>query len=420
MSVSSASPRPPMREGAILFLVAAVHFINILDFMMVMPLGPDFSAALGIPPNRLGLIGGSYTVAAAVAGVVSSLFLDRFDRRKALGVSMFGLVLATAAGALATGLPSLIATRVLAGFFGGPATAVSLAIIADVVPPERRGRAIGLVMLSFSVASVFGVPAGLELASLGSWRTPFLAVAGLGVVVCFAALAFMPPLRGHLDRPRTVASGGARSIVTEPVVLLSLVSTALLTLAMFSVIPNISSFVQFNLHYPREGLGGLYLAGGIASILTMPVVGRLVDRIGATAVSAIGALVFGVVLYAGFVRDPVLMPVMALFVGFMISGALRNVAFQSLTSRVPGPTVRATFMSMQSAVQHLASAGGAFLSVQLLETRADQTLAGMPVVATVSIVLSVAVLVPIWLVEAGVRRREASARAEPGVERLAA
>src|SRR5438270_9501136 len=97
---------PRRRELAVVLLVAAVQFVNILDFVMVMPLGPDFAAALGIPSSRLGMIGGSYTAAAAVAGLAGSLFLDRFDRRPALGVAMLGLVAGTAMGGFAGGLTS--------------------------------------------------------------------------------------------------------------------------------------------------------------------------------------------------------------------------------------------------------------------------------------------------------------------------
>jgi len=141
-------------ERSIVFLVGAVQFVNVLDFMMVMPLGPDFANALGITTSHIGIVGGSYTLAAAVTGVVGSLFLDRFDRRVALGVAMLGLVLGTALGGLATGLPSLLFARVVAGSFGGPATSLSLAIIADAIPKARRGKALGAVMAAFSVASV--------------------------------------------------------------------------------------------------------------------------------------------------------------------------------------------------------------------------------------------------------------------------
>ena len=195
-------------ERLIVFLVGAIQFVNILDFMMVMPLGPDFARALGISTAHLGLIAGSYTAAAAVAGIVAARFLDRFDRRKALGVALFGLVMGTAAGALAHGLGSLVLARAIAGAFGGPATSISLSIIADVVPPARRGRAMGAVMGAFSVASVLGVPLGLRLAIWGGWRLPFIAVAAMGVVVVVLALREMPPMRGHIVAPAPASRAG--------------------------------------------------------------------------------------------------------------------------------------------------------------------------------------------------------------------
>ncbi len=139
---------PLVPERRVVFLIAAVQFINILDFMMVMPLGPDFATALDIPVSHLGFVGGSYTAAAAASGVLGAFVLDRFDRRKALAVALAGLVVGTVAGGFATGLGTMLAARVLAGAFGGPAAALSLAIISDVVPLERRGRAMGVVMVA--------------------------------------------------------------------------------------------------------------------------------------------------------------------------------------------------------------------------------------------------------------------------------
>src|SRR6185436_356086 len=167
------------RERKIILLLAAVSFVNILDFVMVIPLGPEFARGLGTPTSRLGLLGTSYTGAAALAGLVGTLFLDRFDRRSALTVAMLGLVTATAAGGLARSFDMLLGARVVAGVFGGPATSIGLAILTDVIAPERRGKALGQVMGAFSVASVVGVPMSIVLASWAGWRVPFFVVAGL-------------------------------------------------------------------------------------------------------------------------------------------------------------------------------------------------------------------------------------------------
>ena len=128
------APPVEIRERWVVLLIAAIQFVNILDFMIVMPLGPDFSRELGISANHIGIIAGSYTAAAALSGILGSFFLDRFDRRKALAVAMAGLVIATAAAGLAWDLNSLLGARLLAGLFGGPATARPSTVWPDSAP----------------------------------------------------------------------------------------------------------------------------------------------------------------------------------------------------------------------------------------------------------------------------------------------
>jgi predicted MFS family arabinose efflux permease len=399
-------------ERTIIFLVAAVQLVNILDFVMVMPLGPDFANALGIPTSHLGFIGGSYTAAAAVSGLAGAFFLDRFDRRSALAVAMLGLVFGTAAGGLATGLPSLLAARMLAGAFGGPATSLSYSIVADVIPPERRGKAMGVVMGSFGIASVLGIPAGLELARRGGWQLPFFALAALGLVVAGLAIFLLPPMRGHLDTPAGRAAGGAgdalrelRALLGRPLVQLSYATTATVMMASFLIIPNISAFVQRNLGYPRDRLGTLYLVGGVTSFVGMRFVGSLVDRLGAFRTGLVGAGMLVLVLYFGFASYLPGLPVLGVFVGFMLAMTFRNVSYNTLTSKVPLPAERARYTSIQSAVQHLASALAAFLSAQILRELPDKRLDGMPRVAALSIALTLVFPPLFWVIEGRVAQR---------------
>jgi predicted MFS family arabinose efflux permease len=390
-------------------LVAAIQFVNTLDFMMVMPLGPDFAAALGIPTSHIGVIGGSYTLAAAIAGLIGSTFLDRFDRRLALGAAMTGLVLSTAAGGFAVGYGSLVLARVLAGVFGGPAASLGFAIVTDSVPPERRGKAMGAVMGSFSIASVLGVPAGLELARLFGWRAPFFAVAAFGACVTMASLFVMPPMRGHLIAmaARGVKAGAAsfRNLF-EGVAALSLTATFLTMLGVFSVVPNLSAYLQFNLGYPREHLGILYLVGGAVSFVTMQATGALVDRFGATRLVVVGTIFHALVLILGFIHPVLSIPVLLLFTAFMLSGGLRMVPMGSLSTRVPRPDQRAGFMSAQSAVQHGGSALGAMFSAAVLASEPSGKLVGMNLVASGALVLALVVPFLAARIEEGVRAKE--------------
>ncbi|WP_257448848.1 MFS transporter [Archangium lipolyticum] len=392
-------------ERAVVFLIGAVQFVNILDFVMVMPLGPDFAAGLGISTSHVGTIGAAYTAAGCVAGVAGSYFLDRFDRRKALAVAMLGLVVSTAAGGFATGLTSLLMARAMAGLFGGPATSLSLSIIADLIPVERRGRAMGAVMGAFSVASVLGVPMALKVAGWSDWRMPFFLLAGLGLLLVAGAIFFLPPMRGHLERERTHVVG-VRELFTRSDVLTSYSMTGLLNMAGFMVIPHLSGYVQNNLGQPREQVEAIYFAGGLVSFVTLRLAGKAVDRLGSFRVGTVGVVLFMCTIYVLFLHLPPGLPLMLLFPFFFLANGVRNVAYSTLTSRVPEQSIRARFMSFQSAVQHLGAAAGAFLSSQMLFDLPGGQLGGMNRVVGVSILLSLTLPVMFFLVERQVQARD--------------
>jgi predicted MFS family arabinose efflux permease len=418
-------------ERTIILLVAAVQFINILDFVMVMPLGPYFAHDLGMPTSELGSVGAAYTAAAAIAGLIGSAVLDRFDRRTALGVTILGLVAGTAAGGFALGAHSLLAARLLAGFFGGPATSVAIAIVADIIPEHRRGRAMSTVMISFSVAQILGVPASLMIAQHIGWRSSFFIVAGLGVILASGAVFLLPNLRGHLALRGERKDGGYRALLSQPTVQLSYAMTALTMASGFLIVPNIAGYVTGNLGFPLSQLQWLYAIGGVTSVFTIPFVGRLIDRLGSFRVGTMGVVMVATVLLAVF-YDPdarflgvsVTSAITGnkwwmapIFIAFMTAMAFRNVAYNTLTTKVPQPQQRARFNSLQSSVQHLASASGAYLSSKLLtsaavvpftgqsETITVAPLIGMSRVVVASLALAAGLPVLLWIVERRVLQR---------------
>lgn len=413
---SAVSPAvSPIVERRVIVLVALVQLVNVLDFVMVMPLGPEFARALAIDEALLGWVGGSYTAAAAVSGVLAARFLDRFDRRSALAVAMLGLVLATAAGGLATGLDSMMAARVAAGLFGGPATSLSLAIVADVVPVERRGKAMGVVMAAFAVASVVGVPAGLAAAQAGSWRTPFFALAVLGLVVTAFAVRQLPSLRLHLDGPRP-RSTPTLALLRRPEIRMMLGAAAAMMLSIFLVVPYVRSFLVNNHGYPDDEIMYLYLAGGVGSFVVVQFSGRAVDRLGSTPVAALGTALVTLCLLVGFVPARPVVPVIVVFVLFMSTASLRGVPLSALASRIPAPHERAQYMSMQSAVQHVASSLGAIGAAQILATEpGTNRLLHVPQVAVAGVAIGLTMPLLMWRVERRVRARATAAPIAAGI-----
>lgn len=403
-------PRPAVTsERMLVFLIGAVQFVNVLDFVMVTPLGPKLAVGLGMAESKLGLIVGSYTAAAAVSGVLGAFFLERFDRKKALGVAMVGLVFGTALCGFATSPHTLMIARVIAGAFGGPATSLALSIIADAIPAERRGKALGAVMGALSVATIVGVPVGLRLAEWGGWRLPFFAVAGMGLVIALLAVTLLPPMTAHLGRGHGRHFEELRRLLSKRDVWLSYSMTAVTMLAAFLVLPVLPSFLTRNLHYPANALDRLYAVGGVVSFVTLRVMGRAVDRWGSFAVGTVGSVAVAFVLYVGLVAPPAGLPVLPFFMAFFLALGTRNVSYNTLTSKVPRVEERARFMSLQSAVQHLASASGAIFSSRLLGVdAATRELTGMPRLATVSGILTLSLPVLLYAVERRVRFRLAA------------
>lgn len=417
-------------ERLVVLLVASFQFVNILDFMIVMPLGPQFSSELGIAEHYLGVVAGIYTLAGAVAGIAGSFFLDRFDRRKALAVSMFGLMSATALGGLAFNLESLLASRVLAGIFGGPATSLSLSVIADVIPVQKRGRAMATVMMGFSVASIFGVPIALELAHIAGWRAPFFGVAALGLVISASSLYLLPPMKHHFEARLANKQTPFWEMFTKPLPLLSYASMACMMFSAFTLIPMIPSYVLHNLDYKGEpwlnhaiqsiginytfsALGALYLFGGMASLAMMQIVGRMTDRVGSAVMSWIGGVLLCGVIYCAFIDYQPWLSVLGIYIAFMGISSLRGVPARTLDTRVPRAHERAGFMSAQSAVQHITLAIAASMSSLFLQEAPDKSLVGMPMLGWLSVTFALLLPVFVTLTERGLKKRDlAQARAE--------
>jgi predicted MFS family arabinose efflux permease len=247
------------------------------------------------------------------------------------------------------------------------------------------------------------------MALVGGWRAPFIAVAGLGVLVVLAVLAVMPPMRAHLER-----QGGqvrARSLgpfLADRGVQLALASTAVIFMGLFALVSNLWAFLQINLGYPRDQMHWLYAAGGVLSFFGMRIGGGIVDRRGAMPVTVFGTLLMTIILVTGFLPAHPLLPIVILFPAFMLSNGVRSVALNALASRVPPPPERARFMSAQITTQHLGSALGAIVSSLLLHERPDKGLVGIPTVASMTLALALALPFLVGALDRRLRRAPAA------------
>ena len=164
VAVGKVSSPLTATEWRLVILLTAINFTNILDFVIVMPLGDQLRHQLSITPRQFGFVVSAYGICAMLAGIVASTIIDRIDRRTTMLISLAGFIGTTIYCGLAPNYNHLLAARGLAGLCGGVVASTVMAFVVDLIPHERRGRAIGIVTSSFAIASTVGLPIGLSIA----------------------------------------------------------------------------------------------------------------------------------------------------------------------------------------------------------------------------------------------------------------
>jgi predicted MFS family arabinose efflux permease len=378
----------------LVFLLAALQMTHILDFVVLMPLGPQLMRDLSLNTASFGLVVSAYTFSAGIFGFLGAFFLDRFDRKKCLIVLYSGFILGTVLCAIAPSYGFLLLARIFSGAFGGVLTATVFSVIGDVFPESQRGSATGAVMAAFSIASVVGIPVGLELAHLYSWRAPFVFIVLLSLPVLIM-LFRVPRMTGHLTSysPVSPIALMTRTLAdTQQVV--ALFFSGVITISAFLVIPFLTPFFVGNLGFPEAWLGHLYLIGGVLTFITSRWIGGLSDRYGKrftfVVVALLSLIPIFMVTHMTHVGAWLVFVASSLFM-VLVSGRFVPVV-ALLTSCVP-PEQRGSFMSFNSSVQQLSSGFASLLAGYVLTILPNGELVNFGWLGLLSIVLTLLAVV---------------------------
>ncbi|MGW0463011.1 Cmx/CmrA family chloramphenicol efflux MFS transporter [Streptomyces tendae] len=310
-------------------LAVAVCAMGTSEFMLA-GLVPDIASDLGVGVGTAGTLTSAFAIGMVVGAPLVAALARSWPRRAGLLAFVLAFAAAHAVGALTTSFPVLVATRVVAALANAGFLAVALTAAAALVPADRKGRALAVLLSGTTVATVAGVPGGALLGTLLGWRATFWAVALLCLPAALGVLAGIPA-----GRVRDAAAEGP-SLSVE---LAQLRTGRLLLVMLLGALVNASTFAGFTFLAPvvtdTAGLGELWVSValvlfGAGSFVGVTVAGRLSDRRPA-AVLAVG----GPLLLIGWPALAVLAdrPVALLTVVF-VQGALSFALGSTLIARV--------------------------------------------------------------------------------------
>lgn len=375
----------------ILFTLAVMNFTHIVDSMLIMPLGDLFIEQFDITAAQFGFLVSAYAFAATISSLVAFLYLDRIGRKTGLLIAYVGFTVGTLACAWAPDYYSLLIIRFVTGFFGGVIGALVLSIVSDLFLFKERGKAMGVLMAAFSVASALGIPTALFLSADGDWHLPFLIIGSMGAVISiFVAFAF-PSMKDHLKSKAMSPLENINYLLKNNNQMMALLAGFVVVLSHFMIIPFISPFLIKNVGLTQQEIAYQFLLGGVATVISSPIVGYFTDKYGVNKV-------FIIMMLICFIPTVMItqLGVVPLYVAlcyttmFFIFASGRMIPANAIITATAGIENRGSFMSMKSALQQFAIGLSALISGSIVVINPETDLyEHYPITAYISIVVGV-------------------------------
>jgi multidrug resistance protein len=368
MTESSLGSPSQFRRLAVLI---GVNFVDMIGFMIVLPLLPFYALKLDATPEMVGQLIASYSIAQLVAAPLWGRVSDRYGRRPALLIGLSASAAAYVVFGLADSVWLLYLSRIVQGA-GGGTTGVAQAYVADTVIPGDRARALGWLSAATSAGVMVGPAIGSSAAHLGQ-AAPGLIAALLCIInVVFAwkwlpesrkvAPVAAPKIRRPVWYPAWVAMRHPTSSIGR---LLWIYGVGMIAFSSMTSIMSLYLGAEFGLDEKTIGYVFLYV-GVLSFVMRSVLLGPIVDRIGETWAMRIGTglLVLGLALYP-LPRD---LWTLALVIPLVpIGTALLFPATTSLMSRYSDPGELGTTMGVAQTFAGLARVMAPLLATSLFQ-----------------------------------------------------
>lgn len=326
---------------ALYTLALAVFAMGTSEFMLA-GLLPAIAGDLEVTLGAAGLLTSAFALGMVVGAPLMAAFARRWPPRTTLLLCLLVFAGCHVLAALTSSFSLLLLARVLSAFANAGFLAVALSTAAALVPAERTGRAVAILLSGTTIATVAGVPAGAVLGAAAGWRTTFWAIALLCIP---AALGILGSVRQPVDD-----SPGRPSLVTEigrlrsPRLLLMMTLGALVNGGTFAVFTYLAPVVTETAELAGTWVPVVLVVFGIGSFLGVSLAGRLADAHSAAVLGIGGPLLLaGWIALALLASSPPLLIALTLLQGTMSFGVGSTVIALVLRAAVGAPTMGGSY-----------------------------------------------------------------------------
>jgi Arabinose efflux permease len=343
------------------FAVSSIAFL----FAGLLPL---IALDTGITVPQAGYLAFAYSMTYALATPVISTLVGAYDRRYVLSVSLLGFVFGTMLTATSQSMTQLILAQVVTGMAGGQFAAVGQAVAVTLAPPDRRAKAISMVVGGTTFAVALGAPLGAFLAHMAGWRTAFALIGGVAALCLVLLWTILPK-----TLPGAALSLSQRlGVVRRPGILRLILTSFIYLCGAFAVVAYFGPIVIDGAGLAPDLLPLALLIYGVGAITGNWISGRISDRVGPRRVvltSMVSSVLISLVLVAiiDFVPKEIAAP--GVVVLMFIWGVLGWVFPPAQTSRLVGraPDVAHLTLALHASFIYLGVAVGTFAGGRVLE-----------------------------------------------------
>ncbi|MGL4674784.1 MAG: MFS transporter [Wohlfahrtiimonas sp.] len=334
-------------------IIFGVQFTNALEYIMVNPIFPFMIDDLQTTVSNAGYVASVFTGSSVIAGILSFLFIDRFNKHRILWICLLCIGGLTLVIPLLSSFPQILLIRFITGLFGGVSLGVAMAVLLDSIPENARGKVIAIVLSAFPIVSIVGLPLMLWFTNALSWHIAFY-ILGILCIICGGLVYCLIP-SNQANIGAQYKSYLPEGLISKKI-FLGAASTGLSNFGSLILIPLLVPIFIDILHLSTLHLPWLFFVGGLGALLGTKLASWIHNKFSFRTLTLWSTIVLMVSMaYLLLLIENSLWFAYSFMFWMMFAVYLRLILTSIWSANIPTTEQRGGFNSLQAALNNLFS-----------------------------------------------------------------